>query len=630
MSRTILDVLSRVFGYSDFKGEQAEIIDYTINGGNSLVVMPTGGGKSLCYQIPGIIKQGVAIVVSPLIALMEDQVCSLRMLGVKTEFLNSSLSWSQQQNIEAALLEASFDLLYVAPERLLLPRMLNLLKKTKVSLFAFDEAHCVSQWGHDFRPEYLKLAVLSDLFPDVPKIALTATADSRTRNEIITSLRLVNARSFIGSFDRPNIYYHVTQKRQAKKQLLAFILKEHFGQSGITYCISRKKVDELAKWLTDNGIRALPYHAGLPNEVRSKNQQIFQNEDGVVIVATVAFGMGVNKPDVRFVAHVDLPKSIEAYYQETGRAGRDGLPATAWMTYGLQDVVVISQMLMSSTADNVIKRAEKQKLESMLAFCEMNGCRRQALLNYFGEVLDNKCGNCDLCIAPPIMWDATEYSRKALSNVYRTGQCFGVTHLVDVLLGSNSLRITQLDHDKLSTFGIGKMLPKKQWRSVYRQLIARGYLHVEENHGGLYLTRTSRALLKGDESLFLRRDRYIVNAREKNESSIKEIEILDCQGEAIWEALRNWRKKLAKEQGVPPYIIFNDSAFKQMASDKPNNLVDFASINGVGQKKLLAYGNDCLAIIGQCVKDDDSNICDVKLIDDTADLKETTVDVEKV
>lgn len=597
MSVTALEVLHNTFGFTAFRGQQASVIQHLLDGGDALVLMPTGGGKSLCYQVPALTRQGTAVVVSPLIALMEDQVRSLKQVGVRVGCLNSAMSIQDQRQTQHNLMRGELDLLYVAPERLLLPQLLETLKQITISLFAIDEAHCVSQWGHDFRPEYLQLAILGQHFPGVPRVALTATADRRTQREIIDRLALNDAKSFIDSFDRPNIFYRISQKRQAKQQLHAFILKDHPRESGIVYCLSRKKVEELADWLNNHGIRALPYHAGLPAAQRSQHQQLFHHEEGLIMVATVAFGMGVDKPDVRFVAHMDLPRSIEAYYQETGRAGRDGLPATAWLAYGLQDVIILGQMLSQSNAEAAIRNVERQKLQAMLAFCEISGCRRQALLTYFDEVMDEPCGHCDLCVEPVATWDATVAAQKALSNVYRTGERFGVTHLVDVLMGKENARVKEKGHTKVSTFGIGRELSQKQWRSVYRQLVARGFLSVTEEHGGLFLTEPSRSLLRGDDVLLLRRDRYDVQDIKKTQSRIDRSVDSRPEDEPLWNALREVRRVLAKDQRIPPYMIFHDSTLREMVQCRPASLSEMERISGVGQRKLLSYGDEFLTAI---------------------------------
>lgn len=507
MTDSALEILNNTFGYESFRGFQGEVINEVMKGRDALVLMPTGGGKSLCFQVPALALSGTTVVVSPLIALMEDQISSLKQLGVRAESLNSGIPYEKQNRIEQELLTGHLDLLYVAPERLLTASMQQLLDQVLVALFAIDEAHCVSQWGHDFRPEYLQLSQLKQRYPGVPRIALTATADRGTRKEIIDRLDLDNARIFIDSFNRSNIFYRISQKKQGKQQLLRFIQKEHPEDSGIVYCLSRKRVDDTAHWLNQQGRLALPYHAGMSSEDRSNNQKRFLKEDGLIIVATVAFGMGIDKPDVRFVAHLDLPKSIEAYYQETGRAGRDGLPATAWMVYGLQDVVLLRQIQAGSNASPEIQRVEQQKLDAMLSLCEVTTCRRQVLLNYFDEPLLEKCGHCDLCLEPIETWDGTEAARKALSCVYRTGQMFGVTHLVDVLMGKDTAKISQLGHQRISTYGIGKDYKQTEWRSIYRQLVARGYINVDvEGYGSLKLNDSCRSLLKGDERILLRQD----------------------------------------------------------------------------------------------------------------------------
>ncbi|CAM3665848.1 DNA helicase RecQ [Parendozoicomonas haliclonae] len=589
-------ILADVFGYANFRGQQEEIINHVIQGGDALVLMPTGGGKSLCYQIPALVRPGTAIVISPLIALMQDQVDSMRLLGIRAVALHSGLSFEEQMDVQNGLMRGEFDLLYISPERLLTHKMLDLLGHLTLSLFAIDEAHCVSQWGHDFRPEYLQLSILHERFSHVPRIALTATADQRTRKEIAERLNLADARFFISSFDRPNIFYRLTQKREARKQLLDFILKDHAGQSGIVYCLSRRKVEELTTWLQRHGVQALPYHAGLDSEVRHHNQQQFQTTDNMVMVATIAFGMGVDKPDVRFVAHMDMPRSIEAYYQETGRAGRDGLPATAWLVYGLQDVIVLGQMLAQSGMNQQIQQLERQRLNAMLGFCEISGCRRQALLDYFGEHRDGKCGNCDLCVEPVATWDATDAARKALSNVYRTGQRYGVTHLVDVLLGRSNKRVKSLGHEQVSTFGLGKELSQPVWRSVYRQLVARGYVTVtSETHGGLLLTEKSRSLLKGEEQLELRRDRYEVHELKVALPEAK----LEGDSAELWEELRALRMQLAKEREVPPFQVFSDATLRGMMASRPGSLEEMLQVSGVGQFKLEQYGEAFLEVLGK-------------------------------
>ena len=589
------DILADIFGYQDFRGQQEQIIEHVTSGHDALVLMPTGGGKSLCYQIPALIRRGTAIVVSPLIALMQDQVDALSLLGVKAAALHSHLNFEEQRAIQDGLLRGEYDLLYVSPERLLTTRIQELLERLTIALFAIDEAHCVSQWGHDFRPEYLQLSLLQERFPGVPRIALTATADIRTREEIATRLKLDTARWFISSFDRPNIFYRLTQKREARKQLLDFILQEHSGQSGIVYCMSRRKVEELCTWLQHQGVQALPYHAGLDAQIRIRNQQRFQTTDNMIMVATIAFGMGVDKPDVRFVAHMDMPRSIEAYYQETGRAGRDGLPATAWLVYGLQDVIILGQMLAQSNMAMQMQQIEKQRLAAMLGFCEMSGCRRQALLTYFGEESEGNCNNCDLCVEPVASWDATEAARKALSNVYRTGQRYGVSHLVDVLLGRGNKRVLELGHQQVSTFGVGKGLSQPVWRSIYRQLVARGYVTVTpESYGGLLLTEKSRPLLRGEERLELRRDRYEMH--ERKTKSVRQAYPNDNDTQ-LWEALRALRLELARKREVPPYQVFSDASLRAMMASRPTNAVEMLKVSGVGQYKLEHYGDAFLEVL---------------------------------
>ncbi len=599
MAGTPQDVLQRVFGYEHFRGQQHAIIEHVARGGDALVLMPTGGGKSLCYQVPALLRDGVAVVVSPLIALMRDQVAALREAGVSAAFLNSSLDYDEVLRIEARLRAGDLDLVYVAPERLLGERTLTLLESVPLSLFAIDEAHCVSQWGHDFRPEYGELSVLHERFPAVPRIALTATADEPTRREIVERLGLAEARVFVSGFDRPNIRYAVVPKNNAREQLRQFLSREHSGDAGIVYCLSRRKVDETAEWLNLRGFRALPYHAGMPSGKRDEHQEIFLREEGVVMVATIAFGMGIDKSNVRFVAHLDLPKSLEAYYQETGRAGRDGLPADAWMAYGLQDVIMLRQMVDGSEAGAERKRLEVRKLDAMLGYCEVTGCRRRVLLEYFGERLPEPCGNCDNCLSPPATWDATEPARKALSCVYRTGQRFGAGHVIDVLLGKDGERVRRLRHDRLSTFGIGTELDAKEWRSVFRQLVARGFLSVDmEGYGTLRLTETSRALLRGEETLALRRDARGLRPRTRAaETGASPSAGVPPGGEALWEALRARRRELAEQQGVPPYVIFHDASLVEMVARRPRSLAEFGEIPGVGDKKLERYGEAFLEII---------------------------------
>ncbi|MFE8069963.1 DNA helicase RecQ [Marinobacteraceae bacterium S3BR75-40.1] len=590
-----LQILQSVFGYDQFRGLQGEIIDTLVAGDDALVLMPTGGGKSLCYQIPALVRPGTGVVISPLIALMQDQVTALEALGVRAAFLNSTLDFNAVQQIESQLRDGTLDLLYIAPERLVQPRTQALLQQANIALFAIDEAHCVSQWGHDFRADYLQLDLLEKQFPQVPRIALTATADARTRQDIVQRLHLTQARQFISSFDRPNIQYRISEKTNAKKQLMRFLKDECEGQSGIVYCLSRNKVESTADWLNTQGLTALPYHAGLSPEMRETHQTRFLREDNVIIVATIAFGMGIDKPDVRFVAHLDLPKSIEAYYQETGRAGRDGLPSNAWMVYGLQDAIKLRQMMADSEGSDEHKRAESQKLDAMLGLCETTACRRQSILRYFGEAYPDYCGNCDNCLTPVRQWDATEPARKALSCVFRTGQRFGVSHLVDVLRGSDSEKVRQFGHDRVSTHGIGNDLSASQWRSVYRQLVAAGYLTLDlEGYGALKLTEKCRPVLRGEETLWLRQDKPAKGAdREKTRPRATSDSLTEAQRPA-WDALRACRKRLADDQGVPPYVIFHDKTLMGMLERWPQSLEEMAGISGVGETKLERYGQDFL------------------------------------
>ncbi|MES1945102.1 ATP-dependent DNA helicase RecQ [Salinisphaera sp. PC39] len=589
-------VLRDTFGYEQFRGEQAAVIDTVAGGGDAVVLMPTGGGKSLCYQIPALLRPGIGVVVSPLIALMADQVAALRQLGIRAAYLNSSLPPAEQAAVEAAMRDGDLDMIYVAPERLLQPRTLALLEECRLALFAIDEAHCVSQWGHDFRPEYLQLAVLAERFPGVPRVALTATADPPTQREIRERLGLEAARLFRHSFDRPNIRYRVAERGQARQQLQRFIADEHRGEAGIVYCLSRRKVEQTAEWLSAQGLTALPYHAGLPHEVREAHQQRFLREEGVIIVATVAFGMGIDKPDVRFVAHLDLPASLEGYYQETGRAGRDGLPADAWMLYGLSDVVQRRRMIEDSGAGEDRKRVERHKLDAMLAYCELSSCRRRHLLGYFGEDYPADCGNCDTCLSPPDTWDATEAARKALSAVFRTGQRFGAQYLVDHLRGKADERAERFGHTRLSTFGVGEDIPAAEWRVILRQLVARGFLTVDlDGYGGLRLGDGCRPLLRGETTLSLRRARAVERAPRRRAGSADAE--LDPADRPLWEALRDLRKRLADEQGVPPYVIFHDRTLRAMVEHKPRDEAAFLAVDGVGRKKLEAYGESFLSEI---------------------------------
>ncbi len=593
MSSPALNVLKNVFGYDAFRGRQADIIDQVSQGGDALVLMPTGGGKSLCYQVPALLRDGVAIVISPLIALMQDQVSHLQEAGVSAAALNSALSIDERREIAGRLRRGEIRLLYLAPERLLQEHTLSFLQQLPISLFAIDEAHCVSQWGHDFRPEYLQLSQLAELFPQVPRIALTATADVRTRQEIIQRLQLQNAKEFVSSFDRPNIFYRITPKDNARRQLLQFLAPRK-GDSGIVYCLSRKSVDSTAEFLVEKGFSALPYHAGLSNDVRAAHQQRFINEEGLIMVATIAFGMGIDKSNVRFVAHLDLPKSIEAYYQETGRAGRDGLAADAWMVYGLQDVLLLKQMLAGSEGEERFKRLEQHKLDAMLALCEETRCRRQTLLGYFDEQLSEPCGHCDNCTEPPKTWDATEAARQALSTVYRTGQRYGVGHLLDVLLGKENDRVRSMGHQHLSVFGIGKGISEHQWRSLFRQLVARNLVDVDvEGFGGLRLNDACRPLLRGEVQLQLREEAGKPPATYQTSQASK---LVRPEQRDTWEQLRALRKRLAEEHAVPPYVIFPDSTLKDMLDQQPQSMSDMAQVSGVGQVKLERYGAEFLAV----------------------------------
>ncbi len=620
MQQTSNDILRDIFGYNRFRGEQEAIVSHVIAGGDALVLMPTGGGKSLCYQIPALVRarrgMGAAIVVSPLIALMQDQVDALKQLGVSAAFLNSSLDAATARAVEERWFEGELELLYVAPERLTTPRFIAQMERAKVSLFAIDEAHCVSQWGHDFRPEYRALSILHERFPSVPRIALTATADARTRAEIVEQLELDGAREFISSFDRPNIFYQVVAKNNGQQQLLQF-LSAYKNQAGIVYRLSRKNVDDTAAFLVGHGIRALPYHAGLDGSVRAKNQQVFLREEGVVMVATIAFGMGIDKPNVRFVAHMESPKSMEGYYQETGRAGRDGQPAVGWLCYGLGDAVSLKRMVEQGEATDQRKAVEFGKIDALLQFCELASCRRQALLRYFGENLATPCGNCDNCREPPQTWDATEPARMALSVVYRTGQRFGATHLIDILRGAKSEKVAQFRHDQLPTFGVGKAYSATQWKSMFRQLVASGLLLPNETEGQLYsglmLAEGSRAVLKGEQVVVMREE-----ALPKNRGRTVRDNLADGEGKIrasssgsrmvadmagipeedglIWQRLRETRMDIARQQGVPPYVIFHDTTLREMLAIKPTTLAAMAQISGVGSRKLTQYGAQFLAV----------------------------------
>lgn len=623
-----IEVLQTVFGYQDFRGDQAEIVAELIAGNSAVVLMPTGGGKSLCYQIPAIVREGVGIIISPLIALMADQVNALHQLGVNAAFLNSTLAYEQVQAIEQQLLRGELDLLYVAPERLTSERTLQLFSRLNIALFAIDEAHCVSQWGHDFRSDYLQLCLLAERFPAIPRIALTATADQRTREEIISRLTLSHAKLFISGFDRPNIRYRIVQKDNARQQLLSFIQAEHNGDAGIVYCLSRKKVESTASWLQTKGVDAYPYHAGLSHQLRNKHQHQFLMSEGVVIVATVAFGMGIDKPNVRFVAHLDLPKSIEGYYQETGRAGRDGKPANAWMTYGLQDVITLRQMLQGSDADEMHKRVELHKLDAMLGLCEQVSCRRAVLLSYFGEVDTQPCGNCDTCLEPVETWDGTVAAQQALSCIYRTEQRFGVNYLLDVLLGKDIERIRSFGHDKQSTFGIGKELNESQWRSVFRQLVVKGLVDVDfEGYGALKLNSSCRPLLRGEAKIRLRKD--LAKAKSKK-AKVTRGDFARHRDNVLWDALRAKRTELANQQDVPPYVIFSDASLTEMVEKLPTNHQQFARISGVGKKKLELYADEFLGVISRIHEIQEQNSELSETVDETVALFKVGFSVEKI
>ena len=601
--RDALSVLNSVFGLPGFRGAQEEIIRHVTDGGNCLVLMPTGGGKSLCYQLPSLLREGCGIVVSPLIALMRDQVAGLLEAGVNAAALNSTLSFDEASEVERRLLAGDLDLLYVAPERLLTPRCLNLLGQCNIALFAIDEAHCVSQWGHDFRPEYIGLSVIAERFPNVPRIALTATADEMTRKEIVSRLGLDGAPSFISSFDRPNIRYEIVEKQNAPAQLKAFITERHAGDAGIVYCLSRAKVEDTARSLTDSGIPALPYHAGLEPSVRARNQDRFINEDGIVIVATIAFGMGIDKPDVRFVAHLDLPKSIEAYYQETGRAGRDGKPSSAWMAYGLTDIVQQRRMIDESTGSDAFKRISIGKLDALVALAETAGCRRRRLLGYFGEtVTAENCGNCDNCLSPPKVYDGKISAQKLLSCVYRTGQRFGAMHPIDVLVGRLTEKVTQFGHNKLSVFGVGRELNEKQWRAVIRQLLAMGHLRADsEAFNALKLTESARGVLKGETEVMFREAPAGTRIRTTRDKSRRgnlapraETRPADA---GLQAALRAWRAEIARQRSVPAYVILHDSTLDGIASARPSTLNELRNVPGIGDKKLEHYGEELLTLV---------------------------------
>lgn len=598
MPDTPLSLLNRVFGYPAFRGEQAAIVDTVAAGGDALVLMPTGGGKSLCFQIPALLREGCAVVVSPLIALMQDQVAALQELGIAAAFLNSSLDGAAAMQVERDFVAGQLKLLYVAPERLLTQRFQSLLEQARVALFAIDEAHCVSQWGHDFRPEYLGLSALHERFPAVPRIALTATADAATRAEILDRLDLHNARVFVASFDRPNIRYRIAEKSDPRRQLLDF-LREHAGEAGIVYCSTRKKVEETAEALTHAGLTALAYHGGMDNDTRSRHQQRFLREDGVVMVATLAFGMGIDKPDVRFVAHLDLPRSVEGYYQETGRAGRDGEPAEAWMAWGLQDVVTQRRFIDEGDAGDAHKRIGHAKLDALVGLAEAASCRRVALLAYFGEA-SQPCGNCDVCLNPPTLWDGTEAAQKLLSAVYRTGQRFGAGHVIDVLLGKTTDKIERFGHGQLSVFGIGASQTDKVWRAVLRQLVVRGLLEVDHAaYGALKLTQAARPVLKGEETVMLRAIEVRPARARKSHFAPSSGEGVHHDEDPLFLSLRAWRRETANEKGVPAYVILHDATLREIAARRPATLAELGEIPGLGTKKLEAYGVGVLRVVAE-------------------------------
>ena len=586
------NILKWVFGYDAFRPRQEEIIERILAGGHALVVMPTGGGKSMCYQLPSLIRPGVGIVVSPLISLMKDQVEALLQLGTRAAFLNSSLPRSQQRVIEQQLRHGALDLMYVAPERLMTPAFLGLLDQIDVALFAIDEAHCISQWGHDFRPEYLQLSEIRHRFPDVPCIAVTATADEPTQREILKRLHLPPEGAFITGFDRPNIRYSVFLKKKPKQQLLRFIEAEHPSDAGIVYCLSRQNVEDVAAWLVEQGHEAVPYHAGLTNKQRQRNQERFIQEEGLIVVATIAFGMGIDKPNVRFVAHFNAPRSIESYYQETGRAGRDGLPANAWMAYSLGDVVALRKMLESSSAGRKHQWVEHHKLNALFGFCETTACRRQVLLTYFGEDFRGPCGNCDNCLHPVETWDGTVAAQKALSCIYRTGQRFGAGHVIDVLLGKDTEKVQRFRHQRLSTFGIGEDLSATEWRAVIRQLIAADYLRVDvDGYGSIKMTKACGPVLKGEQPVFFRKDPKPEPKKKKAKAVAADLTLPQTPDDrALFDTLRTLRLHLAREQGVPPYVVFNDSTLAAMVQYRPHTVEEFSQLSGVGEVKLQRYG----------------------------------------
>ena len=593
-------LLQTTYGYESFRGQQAEIIDAALQGKDCMVLMPTGGGKSLCYQLPALLRDGLGIVVSPLIALMQDQVNALQQVGINAAYLNSTLNQEEQQQITRQLRKGTIDVLYVAPERLIQERSLQLLKQLKISLIAVDEAHCVSQWGHDFRKDYLNLHLLREHFPGVPRMALTATADVRTRQEIVERLQLDNPQRFVSGFDRPNIRYSVQTKIDARKQLIKFIAL-HKDEAGIVYCMSRKKVEATAEWLSSRGLKALPYHAGLSAELRGHHLERFLREEAVIMVATIAFGMGIDKPDVRFVIHLDLPKSMEAYYQETGRAGRDGAPAEAWMIYGLQDVVRLGQMMDQSQAPEQQKRIERHKLDALLGWCEITECRRHGLLGYFNDLQEGDCGNCDVCLNPPDTWDATVAAQKLLSCIYRTGQRFGAGHVIDVLVGKTNPKVKQHQHEQLSTFGLGREFSEQKWRSVVRQLLVQGFIKSDvEQFGALHLMDKSRPLLRSEITLFLREDLPEPLTQTSRRASQRKTglgEDVSASDRTLWDALRACRKELSEQNDVPPYVIFHDATLMEMMQYRPTNIAELLNITGIGQAKLDRYGDEFLEVI---------------------------------
>ena len=605
-AETPQDVLRRVFGFVSFRGSQLAVIERVLAGGDAVVLMPTGGGKSLCYQVPALLRDGLGVVVSPLIALMKDQVDALRQSGVRAAALNSRLTQGEAAEVERRVPDGGLDLLYVSPERLMTPRCLDLLSRAKIALFAIDEAHCISQWGHDFRPEYQQLSVLKERFPGVPLLALTATADAPTRRDIIAQLRLETAPVFAAGYDRPNLFYRVVAKHNALDQLWRFLAEEHPGDAGIVYCFTRRATEETAHWLAAKGRVALPYHAGLDAGVRERNQERFLREEGVVVAATIAFGMGIDKPDVRFVAHLDAPKNLEAYYQETGRAGRDGLPADAWMSYGMADVMNLIRLVDNNTeGDETRRRIERQKIEALIGYCETVACRRQALLGYFGEDGHKACGNCDNCLSPVPSWDGTLAAQKALSAIYRTGQRFGAHYLVDILLGTETERVKRLGHDRLKTFGVGTELDRRGWLSVFRQLVAQGLATPDPaGHGGLALTPAAAEVLRGNGSVQFRRDAKSRGRREKAGSALTE---LDPAAQALWERLRAWRLDEAREQQVPPYVIFHDATLLEIARRRPDSPAALAALPGIGRSKLDRYGAALLAVMAAARVPADSN-----------------------